>query len=101
GSWFVAASTSRIDPTRNPNEMNVLILFVLVTVFGPPTLAEEIAKVPAHSSLPYPVWPIPRESSIRNERLLLTDAVIVVPAGDAHSQYPGRLLAELVADQCH
>jgi len=80
--------------------MNTLILFLLVIIFGPPTLAEDVAKVSV-SSPPYLVWPIPRESTIRNERLLLTDAVIVVPEADSHSQYPGRLLAELIADQFH
>ena len=29
----------------------------------------------------------------------MRDAVVVVPAGDPRAQYPGRLLAELVADQ--
>jgi len=48
---------------------------------------------------PFPVWPIPQEARYADDRLLLTDAVIVVPKGDARAQYPGRLLAELVADQ--
>jgi hypothetical protein len=48
---------------------------------------------------PFPVWPIPREIKLETERLLLTNAVIVVPAGDRKTQIPGRLLAELIADQ--
>jgi hypothetical protein len=48
---------------------------------------------------PYPIWPLPRESRYEEARLLLTDAVVVVPAGDRTAQWPGRLLAELVADQ--
>jgi Glycosyl hydrolase family 20, domain 2/Glycosyl hydrolase family 20, catalytic domain len=48
--------------------------------------------------LPFPIWPIPQESQYSEERLLLGDAVIVVPAGDERAQYPGRLLAALVAD---
>jgi hypothetical protein len=49
-------------------------------------------------SLPYPIWPIPQEARYGDDRLLLKDAVIVVPAGDSRVQYPGRLLAELLAD---
>ena len=48
---------------------------------------------------PYPIWPIPREATFSDARLLLNDAVIVVPPGDERSQFPGRLLAELIADQ--
>ena len=48
---------------------------------------------------PYPIWPLPRESRYEEARLLLTDAVVVVPEGDREAQWPGRLLAELVADQ--
>src|SRR3989442_3235366 len=48
---------------------------------------------------PFAIWPIPRESKIERTRLLLTDAVIVVPEGDARAQRPGRLLAELIEDQ--
>jgi hypothetical protein len=47
----------------------------------------------------YPIWPIPREARVSDERLLLTDAVIVVPEGDRRLQQPGRLLAELVQDE--
>ncbi len=48
---------------------------------------------------PFPIWPLPREARVADTRLLLTEATIVVPPGDARAQYPGRLLAELVADQ--
>jgi len=48
---------------------------------------------------PFPIWPLPRESRYEDARLLLTDAVVVVPAGDLRAQWPGRLLAEIVADQ--
>ena len=81
--------------------MNGLILFLLLIISGTQAAAGEVAKEAASSIPPYPVWPIPRESSIRDERLLLTNAAIVVPEGDSRSQYPGRLLAELIADQFH
>lgn len=48
---------------------------------------------------PFPIWPLPREAHVEDARLLLRDATIVVPTGDARAQYPGRLLAELLADQ--
>jgi len=51
------------------------------------------------TSLPHPIWPIPQEARYADDRLLLRDAVIVVPKGDPRAQYPGRLLAALVADQ--
>ena len=54
---------------------------------------------PGAARPPYPIWPIPREARVEDERLLLTDAVIVVPPGDARSQEPGRVLAEIVADE--
>jgi hypothetical protein len=47
---------------------------------------------------PFPIWPLPREARVADTRLLLTEATIVVPPGDARAQFPGRLLAELVAD---
>jgi glycosyl hydrolase family 20 len=48
---------------------------------------------------PFPVWPPPQEARYEDERLLLRDAVVVVPSGDRRAQYPGRLFAELIADQ--
>src|SRR5437899_7266958 len=51
------------------------------------------------TSLPHPIWPIPQEARYADDRLLLRDAVIVVPRGEPRAQYPGRLLAALVADQ--
>jgi hypothetical protein len=47
----------------------------------------------------FPLWPLPREARVEDSRLLLTEAAIVVPAGDARAQTPGRLLAEILADQ--
>jgi hypothetical protein len=44
------------------------------------------------------IWPTPRESHLSPERLLLDDAVIVVPEGDRRAQLPGRLLGELIQD---
>ena len=55
--------------------------------------------VPEAPRPPFPLWPIPREARVADERLLLTDAVIVVPPGDRRAQWPGRLLAEIVADE--
>jgi hypothetical protein len=48
---------------------------------------------------PFPIWPIPREARVADTRLLLTEATIVVPPGDARVQHAGRLLAELIADE--
>ena len=53
---------------------------------------------PPAASPSFPLWPIPREARVADTRLLLKDATIVVPPGDPRAQYPGRLLAELVAD---
>ena len=36
-----------------------------------------------------PIWPLPREAKFLDDRLLLTDAVIVVPAGAPALQRPG------------
>jgi hypothetical protein len=68
------------------------------------------AALPAmvHSAVPPPdpapklparVWPLPQEAQFDDDRLLLGGAVILVPAGDRHTQLPGRLLAEILADQ--
>ena len=67
----------------------------------PCALAALLAAAPAAEAPrpPYPIWPLPRESRYEDARLLLTDAVVVVPAGDRRAQAPGRLLAEIVADQ--
>ncbi len=53
----------------------------------------------APAKAPAPIWPLPREARILDDRLLLTDAVIVVPAGPPRAQRPGRLLAEILQDQ--
>ncbi len=70
----------------------VLLVFLIMPVSGG-AAASDATKPP------FPVWPIPREIKLENERLLLTNATIVVPAGDRQLQFPGRLLAELIADQ--
>ena len=54
---------------------------------------------PQPASPPFPIWPIPREARVADTRLLLTEAVIVVPPGEPRAQAPGRLLAEIVADE--
>ncbi|MGE5127581.1 MAG: glycoside hydrolase family 20 zincin-like fold domain-containing protein [Betaproteobacteria bacterium] len=46
-----------------------------------------------------PIWPLPREARVLDDRLLLTDAVIVVPDGPPRAQRAGRLLAEILQDQ--
>src|SRR5262245_12695951 len=46
-----------------------------------------------------PIWPVPQEGRYSEERLLLRDAVVVVPEGDRRAQLPGRLLAEQIADE--
>jgi hypothetical protein len=58
-----------------------------------------VAAAPRGAAAAASIWPIPREAHIVEERLLLTDAVIVVPEGDRRAQLPGRLLAELIQDQ--
>ena len=67
----------------------------------PAALVALLAAAPAAGPPrpPYPIWPLPRESRYEDARLLLTDAVVVVPAGESKAQWPGRLLAEIVADQ--
>jgi hypothetical protein len=57
-----------------------------------------LAASPAGGALPHPIWPVPQEARYSEERLLLGDAVIVVPEGDRRAQLPGRLLAEQIAD---
>ena len=54
---------------------------------------------PAAPPAAAPIWPLPREAKVEDDRLLLTDAVIVVPAGPPRAQRAGRLLAELLQDQ--
>ncbi len=74
--------------------LEIIIALVCLFAFAPLVVAQEgVRKV-----LPYPVWPIPQEAEISDARLLLADAVIVVPEGDREAQYPGRLLSELIAD---
>jgi hypothetical protein len=62
-----------------------------------------LAASAAHAVTPsedrYPVWPVPQEATYADDRLLLRDAVIVVPEGDRRVQLPGRVLAEQLADQ--
>ena len=78
--------------------MEIAIVFaaVLVMFLAPLTFAEETETKAAP---PYPIWPIPREAEYAKERLVLSDAVIVVPEGDERAQYPGRLLSEIIADE--
>jgi hypothetical protein len=60
------------------------------------TIALAAAAAPATAAPS--IWPVPREARLAEDRLLLTDAVIVVPEGDRRAQFPGRLLAELIQD---
>jgi hypothetical protein len=53
---------------------------------------------PERDNPPYPIWPIPQEARYEDDRLLLLDAEIVVPSGDRRGQEPGRVLAEILAD---
>ncbi|PYQ04274.1 MAG: hypothetical protein DMF82_11130 [Acidobacteria bacterium] len=71
--------------------------FAVLLAAVPASAAETPADDPA--APPFPIWPIPQEARYTGERLLLGDAVIVLPKGDERAQYPGRLLAELIADQ--
>ncbi len=72
-----------------------LAVVLLVALPAPLTAGAVAAEAPQP---PFPIWPLPREARVADTRLLLTEATIVVPPGDARAQYPGRLLAELVAD---
>jgi hypothetical protein len=78
-----------------------LFMFVSLLLATASLLNAESTKEGTYAKLPYPIWPIPREARILDDRLLLTNAVIVVPEGDSKVQFPGRLLANLVADQFH
>jgi Glycosyl hydrolase family 20, domain 2/Glycosyl hydrolase family 20, catalytic domain len=63
-------------------------------------LAAPVLAAPSPAgSAPFPIWPLPQEARYADERLLLHEAVIVVPDGDRRTQLPGRLLAEQIADQ--
>ena len=73
-----------------------LAILLLVALPARPVAGAVAAEVPQP---PFPIWPLPREAHVADSRLLLTEATIVVPPGDSRAQYPGRLLAELVADQ--
>jgi hypothetical protein len=84
---------------RARRRSTVLWGLILAATFLPtPAQAAVPEREPAEKR-PYRVWPIPQEAEYGADRLLLGDAVIVVPAGDRHSQLPGRLLAEIVADR--
>jgi len=61
--------------------------------------ASSTADSAPSESLRHPIWPVPQEARFADDRLLLHDAVIVVPEGDRRVQLPGRLLAEQLADQ--
>jgi hypothetical protein len=74
---------------------HVFAALAVVALVGVPAAGVDLSP----ASPPFPLWPIPREARVADTRLLLTKATIVVPPGDARAQYPGRLLAELVADQ--
>lgn len=76
-----------------------LIMFFVVLVAPIILWAASPENNNAQLRPPFPVWPIPREIKLEDERLLLTNAAIVVPAGERQLQFPGQLLAELIADQ--
>jgi hypothetical protein len=82
--------------------MNRNIFATLLLVLGSQLI---FASEPASDTSPPTqsgvIWPIPQDAKISKERLLLLNAAIVVPEGPARAQYPGRLLAELIADQFH
>jgi Glycosyl hydrolase family 20, domain 2/Glycosyl hydrolase family 20, catalytic domain len=54
-------------------------------------------SLPKQEAPPYAIWPLPQEAVYKDERLLLRDAVIVVPEA-AEARRAGRLLADLLAD---
>jgi hypothetical protein len=75
-----------------------LLLAALLVTLAVGTTGAAPAPLPETTGVPFPVWPLPQEAQYGEERLLLLDAAIVVPTGDRAAQYPGRLLAELIAD---
>ncbi|HVN78527.1 MAG TPA: glycoside hydrolase family 20 zincin-like fold domain-containing protein [Terriglobia bacterium] len=79
-------------------EPYMLLVWLLA---GVTMLGAEAKKEGTFAKLLYPIWPIPREARFSDDRLLLTNAVIVVPEGNQKTQFPGRLLANLIADQFH
>jgi hypothetical protein len=82
--------------------MRKLLLMCFCLLLATASLLDaETVKEGTFAKLPYPIWPIPREAKIQDDRLLLTNAVIVVPEGNTRVQFPGRLLANLIADQFH
>ena len=54
--------------------------FAVLLAAVPASAAETPADDPA--APPFPIWPIPQEARYTGERLLLGDAVIVLPKGD-------------------
>ena len=78
---------------RAPLVVLTLLAAASVTMARPPEGSMGDPAAP-----PFPIWPLPQESRYADDRLLLGDAVIVAPAGDARGQYPARLLAALLAD---
>jgi hypothetical protein len=78
---------------RAPLVVLTLLAAASVTMARPPEGSMGDPGAP-----PFPIWPLPQESLYADDRLLLGDAVIVAPVGDARGQYPARLLAVLLAD---
>lgn len=66
------------------------LLLLATALLAPSAWAAEVS---------FPIWPVPQEARYGDGRFFLADAAIVVPEGEARGQYPGRLLAELLADQ--
>jgi hypothetical protein len=81
-----------VSVVRAPARL-ILLLLMAATV-----AAAEAPVFADPATPPYPIWPLPQEAVYERDRLLLRDAVIVVPAGDERARFPGRLLAELLAD---
>jgi Glycosyl hydrolase family 20, domain 2/Glycosyl hydrolase family 20, catalytic domain len=77
----------------------VLLGFTLAATFLPTAARPAVPEVASSEKGPFRIWPIPQEAQYDDTRLLLGEAVIVVPTGDRRTQLPGRLLAEIVADQ--
>jgi hypothetical protein len=85
--------------SRATTALLLALLAAPVPATSAPAAPLAAATAPEPPRPPFPIWPLPREARVADSRLLLTAATIVVPAGDARTQYPGRLLAEIVADQ--
>jgi Glycosyl hydrolase family 20, domain 2/Glycosyl hydrolase family 20, catalytic domain len=73
-------------------------IFAIARAAGLTALATTAGAAETPPGAGSPIWPVPQEARYGADRLFLGDATIVVPDGGPRNQFPGRLLAELLAD---